>query len=76
MAIYQAEMECMDRAELKKLQSERLVAQVERMYERVPLFKQRMDEKNLKPSDIKSVDDLSKLPFSYKQDFVGEFVVI
>ena len=68
MAIYQAEMECMDRAELKKLQSERLVAQVERMYERVPLFKQRMDEKNLKPSDIKSVDDLSKLPFSYKQD--------
>lgn len=68
MAIYQAEMECMDRAELKKLQSERLVAQVEKMYERVPLFKQRMEEKNLKPSDIKSVDDLSKLPFSYKQD--------
>ena len=68
MAIYQAEMECMDRDELKKLQSERLVAQVARMYERVPLFKQRMDEKKLNPSDIKSVDDLSKLPFAYKQD--------
>ena len=40
----------------------------ERMYERVELFRTRMDEKGLKPSDIKSVDDLCKLPFSYKQD--------
>ncbi len=66
--MYQPNIECMDREELKKLQSERLIHQVERMYERVELFKARMDEKGLKPSDIKSVDDLCKLPFSYKQD--------
>ncbi len=68
MAIYQPEIECMDREELKKLQSERLVWQVNRMYERVELFRKRMDEAGLKPSDIKGVEDLHKLPFSYKQD--------
>ena len=58
----------MDREQLKKLQSERLVWQVKRMYERVELFRKRMDEKGLKPEDIKGVEDLTKLPFSYKQD--------
>ena len=57
MSIYQKNLECMDREELKKLQSERLVWQVKRMYENVPLFRERMDEKGLKPSDIKGVDD-------------------
>lgn len=68
MAFFQPEYECMDREELKKLQSERLIWQVNRMYERVELFRKRMDERGLKPSDIKSVDDIVKLPFSYKQD--------
>ncbi len=68
MSIYQKEYECMDRAELKKLQSERLVWQVKRMYENVALFRQRMDEKGIKPEDIHGIEDLSKLPFSYKQD--------
>ena len=68
MAYLQPEYECMDREELKKLQSERLIWQVNRMYEKVELFRKRMDEKGLKPSDIKSVDDIVKLPFSYKQD--------
>lgn len=66
--IYNKDIECMDREALKKLQSERLVWQVNRMYSNVPLFKSRMDEMGLKPSDIHGVDDLSKLPFSYKQD--------
>ena len=68
MAIYQKEIECMDRSELEKLQSERLVWQVKRMYERVELFRQRMDEKGLTPDDIHGIEDLHKLPFSYKQD--------
>lgn len=68
MAYFQQEIECMPREELKKLQSERLVWQVKRMYERVELFRRRMDEKGLKPEDIKGVEDLHKLPFSYKQD--------
>ena len=68
MAMWQKEIETMPREELKKLQSERLVWQVNRMYESVELFRKRMDEMGIKPSDIKSVDDLHKLPFSYKQD--------
>lgn len=68
MPIYQKEAECMSRDEIKALQSERLVWQVKRMYERVELFRKRMDEKGLKPEDIKGVEDLHKLPFSYKQD--------
>ena len=68
MAMWQPEIETMPREELRKLQSERLVWQVKRMYENVELFRKRMDEMGLTPDDIKSVDDLSKLPFSYKQD--------
>ena len=66
MSFYQKEIECMDRKELEKLQSERLVKQVKRMYENVELFRNRMDELGLKPSDIHGIEDLSKLPFSYK----------
>ena len=66
--MWQKEIETMPREELKKLQSERLCWQVKRMYDNVELFRNRMDEKGLKPEDIKSVDDLYKLPFSYKQD--------
>lgn len=65
---FQKEFECMPREEIKKLQDERLCNQVKRMYEKVELFRNRMDELNLKPSDIKGVDDLHKLPFSYKND--------
>ncbi len=66
--IWNAKTEKMPRNELLRLQSERLVLQVERMYEKVELFRKRMDEKGLKPSDIHGVEDLHRLPFSYKQD--------
>lgn len=68
MGYFQKETECMPREEIKRIQSERLVWQVKRMYDRVELFRKRMDEKGLKPEDIKGIDDLPKLPFSYKQD--------
>ncbi|MBQ9428052.1 MAG: phenylacetate--CoA ligase [Clostridia bacterium] len=68
MVIRNPEIECMPREELTRLQSERLVAQVKKMYDRVPCFKQRMDEKGLRPEDIHGVEDLPKLPFSYKKD--------
>ena len=58
----------MPREELKKLQSERLVAQVARMYDKVECFRNRMDAKGLKPSDIHGVEDLHLIPFSYKSD--------
>ncbi len=60
--------ECLDRAALEQMQSERLVWQVKRMYEKVECFKNRMDEKGLTPDDIHGVADLAKLPFSYKKD--------
>ena len=71
--MHQPEIETMPREELEKLQSERLVAQVARMYDRVPLFRKRMDEKGIKPSDIHGIQDLHKLPFSYKSDLRDEY---
>ncbi len=68
MPIRNPEIECMPREQLRALQSERLVAQVARMYERVECFRNRMDAKGLKPSDIHGVEDLHLLPFSYKSD--------
>ena len=68
MKYWQEKYETMPREELRKLQGERLAWQVKRMYENVELFRKRMDEAGLTPDDVKSVDDLKKLPFSYKQD--------
>ena len=68
MKYWQQEFETMPREQIKKEQSEKLKWQVKRMYEKVELFKKRMDEMGLKPEDIKGVEDLHKLPFSYKQD--------
>ena len=58
----------MPREKLKELQSERLVRQVKRFYENVECFRNRMNEAGLKPSDIHGVEDLYKIPFSYKRD--------
>ena len=66
--ILNKEKECMSREQIEALQSEKLVWQVKRMYEKVELFRQRMDEANLKPEDIHGIEDLHKLPFSYKKD--------
>lgn len=53
---------------MKKLQDERLVKQVKHVYENVPYYKKLMDEKGVTPDDIKSTDDLHKLPFLTKAD--------
>ncbi|MBE6847049.1 MAG: phenylacetate--CoA ligase [Ruminococcus sp.] len=62
------EIECMSREDMKKLQSERLVAQVKHVYENVPYYRDLMDKKGVTPDDIKSIDDLHKLPFLTKAD--------
>lgn len=62
------EIECMSREDMKKLQDERLVAQVKHVYENVKYYRDLMDEKGVKPEDIKSTDDLYKLPFLSKAD--------
>ena len=68
MGIYNKQIECMDRSELQELQLERLKWQVKRIYENVKMFRDRMDEKGVKPEDIKTLSDLAKLPFTTKQD--------
>lgn len=65
---YNKDIECLSREELVALQSERLKAQVKTSYENVECFRNRMDEIGLKVEDIKGVEDLHKLPFSYKSD--------
>ena len=70
---YQKEIECMSREDMKKLQSEKLVNSVKRVYENVPFYKRKMDEKGVTPNDIKSIDDLYKLPFITKDDLRDEY---
>ncbi|MBZ4645761.1 MAG: coenzyme synthetase [Clostridia bacterium] len=60
--------ECMSRDEMRKLQSERLINTVRRIYHNVPFYRNKMQQAGLVPEDIRSVEDLRKLPFTYKQD--------
>ena len=62
------EIETMSREDMKALQSERLVKQVKHVYDNVKYYRDLMDKKGVKPEDIKSVDDLHKLPFISKAD--------
>jgi len=68
MPMFDEKNETMPRAELEKLQSERLSALIKRVYDKVPHYRDQMDANGVKPSDIKGVGDLSKLPFTYKDD--------
>ena len=68
MEIWNRHFECMDRNELKQVQNERLRETVERVYFNVPFYRHRMQEAGLGPENIKSIDDLSKLPFTTKND--------
>ncbi|MBO7645392.1 MAG: phenylacetate--CoA ligase, partial [Prevotella sp.] len=71
--ILNREMECMDRESMTKLQSERLVATVKRCYEKVPFYRRKMDKMGVKPEDIRSIDDIYKLPFTTKHDLRDEY---
>lgn len=62
------EIECMSREDMKKLQDERLVKQVKHVWDNVPYYRKKMEEKGVTPDDIKSADDLHKLPFLTKSD--------
>ena len=52
---YQKEIETMPREEMKKLQSEKLVKQVKRVYENVPFYRDKMDKAGVKPEDIREL---------------------
>jgi len=71
--IWNKEAECMPREELEKLQAERLRWTVRRCYENVPLYRRKFDEAGIKPSDIRSIDDLKYLPFTTKEDLAESY---
>jgi phenylacetate-CoA ligase len=58
----------MESGELRTLQLQRLQTTVQRCYDNVALFRQRMDERGLNPADIRTLDDVQKLPFTQKTD--------
>ncbi|MCF8216366.1 MAG: phenylacetate--CoA ligase [Chlorobium sp.] len=66
--IWNAHYECMEREELRNLQGERLQAMVEKVYFNVPFYRLKLQEKGIEPGDIRTIDDLQKLPFTTKQD--------
>ena len=65
---YQRDVETMSREDMIALQNEKLVKQVRRVYENVPFYRAKMEEKGVTPDDIKGVEDLHKLPFLTKAD--------
>ena len=65
---YQPEIECASREQIRKWQSERLVKQVQNVWDNVPMYRKKMEEAGLEPGDIRSADDLHKLPFVTKDD--------
>ncbi|MBR4692444.1 MAG: phenylacetate--CoA ligase, partial [Oscillospiraceae bacterium] len=65
---YQKEIETASREEILAIQNEKIVRQVKHVYENVPYYKKLMDDKGVKPEDIRSVDDIKKLPFLSKAD--------
>lgn len=64
-----AEQETYSRSEIEKIQLEKLKDTVSYIYNRVKPYKEKMDEANVRPEDINKLDDLRKLPFTYKEDF-------
>ncbi|MCQ2436990.1 MAG: phenylacetate--CoA ligase [Clostridia bacterium] len=66
--IYNPVMECMSRDERAALQGERLVRTVRHEYENVPMYRERMKAKGVTPDDIRTIEDIVKLPFMEKTD--------
>lgn len=60
--------EQMSRDEMRAVQSKHLIETVERVYHNVPFYRKKMHALDLEPGDIKGIEDLSKLPFTTKQD--------
>ena len=65
---YQPEIETASREQIKAWQDERLVRQVRHVWDSVPYYRKKMEEKGLTPDDIKGTEDLHKLPFLSKYD--------
>jgi phenylacetate-CoA ligase len=68
MNIWDSAHECMPREELEQLQLERLQATLNRVYKNVTCYRRKFDELGIVPEDIQSLEDLRRLPFTFKED--------
>ena len=66
--IWNEAKECMSRDELRNLQSARLVKLVDRVYHNVEFYRKKMQQLGIEPGDIKGIEDITKLPFTTKND--------
>lgn len=66
-------IECMSRDEMSALQSERLVKQVKNVYDNVAFYREKMDALGLEPGDIRGIEDITKLPFTTKEDLRNNY---
>ena len=67
------EIETADRSEIREVQNERLRRTVRNAYENVPFYREKMDELGVRPGDIETVEDVTKLPTTTKEDFRDEY---
>ena len=68
MLIWNSPREQMERKALRELQLEKLKRNVFYVYENVPFYRKKMDELHAKPEDIRSLEDIRKLPMTKKSD--------
>ena len=66
-------IECMSRDEMSALQSRRLIDVVNRVYNNVEFYRRKMQDIGIEPGDIKSIEDISKLPFTTKEDLKNNY---
>ena len=66
--IWNSDAECLERGDLLKEQSGNLAALVEKVYQRVPFYRKKLDKAGVRPADIQSLEDIRKLPFTTKDE--------
>lgn len=66
--IWNEKYECMSRKELNDLQLSRLKAIIYKVYDRIPFYKESFEKAGFKPSDLRSMDDVQRIPFISKKD--------
>lgn len=66
--IWNPSKECMPREQMRELQGKRLCKLVQYVYHNVPFYRHKMQEMDLTPDDIREIEDITKLPFTTKQD--------
>ncbi len=71
--IWNEKMECASREDLQSLQLERLKSTVARCYNNVPYYRKKLQDAGVQPHDIKSLDDIRRLPFTVKDDLRENF---